>query len=165
MSSFFQSRGGRDASAAKDIELPIEPAPVGASPDLVSSVGRGMLVTGNVICPGILQIFGCVVGEIQAANIVVCDGGRVEGTIIAQETVIQGTFKGTIYGNTVKLQHNAVVEGEIFNRSLSIEQDAQFEGVSRRLDRPVDPPSVGEAPEEATVAAPAMQAEIFEPAS
>jgi cytoskeletal protein CcmA (bactofilin family) len=165
VSSFFQSKGARDARTARDVEVPLEPTPVGVSPDLVSSVGRGMLVTGNVICPGILQIFGSVTGEIQAASLVICDGGRVDGTIIAQDAVIQGTFKGTIYGNSVKLQHNAVVEGEIFNRSLSIDQDAQFEGVSRRLDRPVDPPPVGEVPEETTVAAPAMQADpIFEPA-
>jgi cytoskeletal protein CcmA (bactofilin family) len=165
VSSFFQSKGARDARTVRDVEVPLEPAPVGASPDLVSSVGRGMLVTGNVICPGILQIFGSVTGEIQAASLVVCDGGRVDGTIIAQDAAIQGTFKGTIYGNSVKLQHNAVVEGEIYNRSLSIDQDAQFEGVSRRLDRPVDPPPVGEVPEETTVAAPAMQADpIFEPA-
>lgn len=165
MSSFFQSKSGRDASAVKSIETQPEPAPVGQLPDLVSSVGRGMLVTGKVICPGVLQIFGCVTGEIHAAQLVVCDEGSVDGTIIAQEAVIQGTFKGTIYGNSVKLQNSAVVEGEIFNRSLTIEQDAQFEGVSRRLDRPVEPPSVGEVPAEPTVAAPAIQTDpIFDPA-
>lgn len=163
MSSFFQSKGVRDARSAKGIETQPEPTPAGVSPDLVSSVGRGMLVTGKVICPGILQIFGCVTGEIHAGQLVVCDGGSVDGTIIAQDAVIQGAFKGTIYGNTVKLQNSAVVEGEVFNRSLSIEQDAQFEGVSRRLDRPVEAPSIGDA-DEPTVAAPAVQADpIFEP--
>ncbi len=166
MSSFFQSKSGRDAkAAARSIETQAEPAPVGTLPDLVSSIGRGMLVTGKVICPGILQIFGSVTGEIHAGQLVVCDGGSVDGTIIAQEAVIQGAFKGTIYGNTVKLQNSAVVEGEVFNRSLSIEQDAQFEGVSRRLDRPVEAPSIGDA-DEPTVAAPAVQADpIFEPAA
>ncbi len=156
MSSFFQSKNGRDARAAKTVEMQPEPMPVGASPEGVSSVGRGMLVTGKVICPGMLQIFGCVTGEIHAAHLVV----------IAQDAVIQGAFKGTIYGNSVKLQGSAVVEGEIFNRSLSIEQDAQFEGVSRRLDRPVEAPSIGELPGEPTIAAPAMQADpTFEPAA
>lgn len=155
MSSFFQSRGARESR--RDVEVPAEPVPAGASPDLVSSIGRGMVVTGNMICPGMLQIFGSVTGEIQAAQLVICDGGRAEGTIIAQEAMIHGAFKGTIYGNAVKLQHNAVVEGEIFNRSLSIDQDAQFEGVSRRLDRPVDPPSVGDSADGESVAAPAMQ--------
>jgi len=164
VSYFSQSRGGRDARAAKDIETRPEPAPGLASPDLVSSFGRGMVVTGKVICPGTLQIFGCVTGEIHAGHLIVCEGARVEGTIVAQEAVIQGAFKGTVYGNNVRLQNTAVVDGEIFNRSLSIEQDAQFEGVSRRLDRPVDPPSNDEPPAEPAIAAPGVQADsIFEP--
>lgn len=64
-----------------------------------------------------------------------------------------------------KLQNSAVVEGEIFNRSLTIELDAQFEGVLRRLDRLVEAPSVGEVPAEPTVASPAIQTDpIFDPA-
>jgi cytoskeletal protein CcmA (bactofilin family) len=58
-----------------------------------------------------------------------------------QEAVIQGTFKGTMHGNRIKLQGTAVVDGELFNKSLTIEEDAQFEGTSRRLDRPVQAPS------------------------
>lgn len=166
----LQSKGGRDAKAAaknidKGIETQPEPAPAGISPDFVSSVGRGMLVTGKVISPGKLQIFGCVPGEIHAGQLVVCDGGSIDGTIIAPDAVIQGAFKSTIYGNTVKPQNSAVVEGEIFYRWLTIEEDAQFEGVSRRLDRPVVAPPVGET-DEPTVAAPAVQADpIFEPAA
>jgi hypothetical protein len=34
-----------------------------------------------------------------------------------------------------------VVDGEIYNESLVIEQNAQFEGVSRRLNRPVEAPT------------------------
>jgi len=47
-----------------------------------------MLVTCKVICPGILQIVGCVTGEIHAAHLVACDEGSLDGTIIAQEAVI-----------------------------------------------------------------------------
>ncbi len=32
------------------------------------------------------------------------------------------------------------MDGEIFNKSLTIEPNVQFEGVSRRLDRTVDAP-------------------------
>ena len=39
----------------------------------------------------------------------------------------------------------AVVEGEIYSKSLTIEHQAQFEGVSRRLDKPVDAPSSAQA--------------------
>jgi cytoskeletal protein CcmA (bactofilin family) len=118
-----------------------------------------MIITGNIVCAGALQVHGRVTGEIHAAQLIVCEDARVEGKIVAQDTVIRGEFKGTIHGNTVKLQGTAVVDGEIFNRSLTIEQNAQFEGVARRLDRPVDAPSMdrpkAEAPLESLLLSPA----------
>ena len=122
------------------------PAPVApAKTDVLSTFGHGMVITGNIVCAGALQIFGRISGEIHAAQLTICEGAKVEGKVIAQDTVVQGEFKGTIHGNTVKLQSSAVVDGEIFNRSLTIEQNAQFEGVSRRLDRPVEAPAANRA--------------------
>jgi cytoskeletal protein CcmA (bactofilin family) len=46
-----------------------------------------------------------------------------------------------VNANSVKLQATAKVDGEVFNKQLSIEQNALFEGVSRRLERPIEPPS------------------------
>jgi cytoskeletal protein CcmA (bactofilin family) len=112
-----------------------------ASPDMVSTIGSGMLITGNILCAGSLQICGRVIGDIHASQLVICEGAKVEGKVIAPDLIIQGAFSGTINGNNVKLQSTAVVEGEIFNKSLSIEQNALFEGVARRLDVPVAAPS------------------------
>jgi cytoskeletal protein CcmA (bactofilin family) len=123
-------------------------APVAAAPaksDMMSIFGHGMVITGNVVCTGGLQIYGEVSGEIHASQLTICEGAKVEGKVMAQDAVIHGHFKGTIHGNTVKLQSSAVVDGEIFNRQLTIEQNAQFEGVSRRLDRPVEAPSLDSA--------------------
>jgi cytoskeletal protein CcmA (bactofilin family) len=110
------------------------------SSEILSTFGTGMVVTGNIVCSGALQIFGRVNGDIQASHLVICEGAQVEGKIVAQDAVIQGAFSGTIHGNNIKLESTAVVDGEIFNKSLTIEQDALFEGMSRRLDKPVDPP-------------------------
>ncbi len=112
-----------------------------ASPDMVSTLGPGMLITGNILCAGSLQIWGRVVGDIHATQLVICEGAKVEGKVVAPDLIIQGAFSGTINGNNVKLQSTAVVEGEIFNKSLTIEQSALFEGVARRLDVPVAAPS------------------------
>ena len=117
-------------------------AAVAVKSDMMSTFGHGMIITGNIVCAGGLQIYGAVSGEIHASQLVICEGARVEGKVMAQDAVIHGHFKGTIHGNTVKLQSSAIVDGEIFNRQLTIEQNAQFEGVSRRLDRPVEAPSL-----------------------
>lgn len=112
------------------------------STEAVSKLGAGMVITGNIMCDGALQIFGHVLGDIHATQLVIGEGSHVEGNVVAQETLIDGFFKGTIHSNMVKLHGNAVVEGEIYNKSLNIEDNAQFEGVSRRLDKPVEPPPV-----------------------
>ena len=54
----------------------------------------------------------------------------VEGAIAAQDLTIGGRFKGTIQANRVTLTSSAVVEGEIHHRSLAIEENAWFAGVS-----------------------------------
>ena len=52
--------------------------------------------------------------------------------MVAKELTIAGRVKGTIHAAKVKLQSSAVVEGDIFHRSLAIEENARFEGMSRR---------------------------------
>jgi cytoskeletal protein CcmA (bactofilin family) len=109
---------------------------------MATTIGRGVLITGNIVSTGALQVSGRITGEIRASHLIISEGAHVDGKVTVQEAVIQGTFKGTLHGNSIKLQGTAVVDGELFNKSLTIEQDAQFEGTSRRLDRPVEPPSM-----------------------
>jgi cytoskeletal protein CcmA (bactofilin family) len=116
-----------------------------SSPEAVSTLGRGMLITGNVTCVGAVQVLGRVTGDIHATTLTVGEGAHVDGNVIAQEMIVHGSFKGTIHANTVKLQNRATVEGEIFNKSLTIEQNAQFEGVARRLEKAVEPPTSEQA--------------------
>ena len=144
MNYFSQPKAARELKPAAEAKFEM-PAATPAKADVLSTFGPGMMITGTVVCAGALQILGRVSGEVHAAQLIVCEGAKVEGKSVAQDTIIQGEFKGTIHGNTVKLQASAVVDGEIYNRSLSIEQNAQFEGVSRRLDRTVERPSLSES--------------------
>ena len=139
MSYFSAAKNDRDIRVAKVPEVLDSAKPAVRGRD-VSLIGAGMQVTGNIVCAGALQVNGQVTGDIHAAYLTISEGARVEGNLTATEAVIEGTFKGTIHGNSVKLQKSAVVEGEIYNKSLSIEQEARFEGVSRRLERAVEAP-------------------------
>jgi cytoskeletal protein CcmA (bactofilin family) len=145
LSYLSQSKDAKAGKAAGDAYLPAK-----GSSDVVTTIGHGVLVTGNIVCTGAVQIFGRVTGEIRASHVVISEGANVDGKVTVQEAVIQGTFKGTMHGNSVKLQGTAVVDGELFNKSLTIEQDAQFEGMSRRLDRPVESPSLDQVSGENT---------------
>ena len=135
---FSQSK---DIKAVKTDEAPR----TAAAPDAISTIGSGMVITGNIVSTGAVQVQGRIVGDLHVARLVISEGAHVEGKIIAQDAVIDGQFKGSIHGNTVKLRGTAMVEGEIFNKSLTIEPNATFEGVARRLDKAVDAPSKGGA--------------------
>ena len=145
MSYFSSARNEREVKAVNGnagVNATAEPPrPIVRNADDVSTIGNGMVITGNIVCAGTLQIQGRVTGDIHAAQLTIREGGRVEGKLTALNAVIEGTFTGTINANTVKLQKTAAVDGEIYNKSLAIEENARFEGVSRRLERPVEPPA------------------------
>ena len=147
MSYFSPTKGEqRPARPAEAAAPQLKPAVTAASPraaerEIVSTFAAGLLITGNVVSTGGVQVFGRVDGDIHAAHLVVGKGANINGNARAQDVVIDGAFKGIIHGNNVKLQATAAVEGEIYNRSLSIDQSAQFEGVARRLAQPVEAPS------------------------
>ena len=111
-----------------------------ASTDQTSSISRGTTVVGKISGEGTVQILGHVEGELRALTVLIDEGAKVEGDVVAEELTIGGKVKGTIHANRVKLNSTAVVEGDIFHRSLSIEENARFEGSSKREDNAVDVP-------------------------
>lgn len=142
MGVFSKSESEREENAGRgDVKPDAKAAPGKQAPETISTLGHGVLITGNIVSESTLQICGRVNGDIHASHLVIKEGAQIEGNVVAQETIILGICRGIIRGNSVKLQGRAVVEGEIYSKSLTIEQDAQFEGVSRRLDKPVDAPS------------------------
>jgi len=110
------------------------------SADQASSIGRGTTIVGKIVGEGAVQVFGNVEGELRALTVLIDEGAKVEGDIVAEQLTIGGRVKGVIHANRVKLNSTAVVEGDIFHRSLSIEENARFEGSSKREDNAADVP-------------------------
>ena len=91
-------------------------------------------IVGNLECNGPAQVFGQIEGELRASEVLIGDGAQVEGNVIAQNVTVCGHVKGTIRAIRVKLQDGGTVEGDIFvHRSLSIDENSQFEGSSQRV--------------------------------
>ncbi len=122
---------------------PIEPAVAQPSPppDLSASglprsvIGNDLTIHGQdlrIVTKGSLQIDGDVQGDIQGAEVIVGEKGRVTGTIAAETIIIQGKVAGVMRGSKVALASAAIVEGDIHHQQLVIETGAQFEGRSRR---------------------------------
>ena len=105
---------------------------------MASCIGSDMSIVGKIDCDGPAQVFGRIEGEVRASDLQISDGAQVEGSVIAQNVTVCGHVKGTIRAVRVKLQNGGAVEGDIFHQTLSIDENSQFEGSSRRVENPTD---------------------------
>jgi cytoskeletal protein CcmA (bactofilin family) len=110
----------------------------GAVGEQVSSIGPDMTILGDVLCEeGTVHVFGRVHGELRVSDLVIDEGGQVTGDIYALTLTVHGSVTGTIHANSVKLLKNAVVKGDMYHQSLSVDEHALFEGLSRRMQTPM----------------------------
>jgi cytoskeletal protein CcmA (bactofilin family) len=107
------------------------------SPGTTSVIGPDLIVHGNLMSKGEVQIEGEVQGDIHGTHVVVGEKARITGGIIAEECIIRGHVLGTVRGRRVLLQTTSHVEGDIYHQTVAIEQGAFFEGKSRRTDDPI----------------------------
>ena len=100
-----------------------------------SVIGNDLKITGQglkIIGRGVLQVDGEIEGDVQGAEVIVGEKGKVTGMVAAQNVIVRGNVSGVVCGKTVALQASSHVEGDVHHMSLAIEQGAMFEGRSRR---------------------------------
>ena len=90
--------------------------------------GQGLKIIGR----GVLQIDGEIEGDVQGAEVIVGEKGKVTGMVAGQNVIVRGKVSGVVCGKTIALQASSHVEGDVHHMSLAIEQGALFEGRSRR---------------------------------
>jgi cytoskeletal protein CcmA (bactofilin family) len=111
-------------------------------PEAASSISSGLSIVGKIIGHGALTIFGQVEGEVRASIVVIAQGAEMVGDVVAEELTVNGHVKGNIHANRVRLGGTALVEGDIFHRKLAIEENARFDGASRRNENAIDAQSL-----------------------
>ncbi len=109
----------------------------GAESMAPSIIGTDLVLMGNAISKGEVQVDGEVQGDIHCASLLVGEQAQVTGGIVAEDVVVRGKVMGSIRGMRVTLQSSSHVEGDIYHQSLAIEQGAFFEGKSRRAEDPM----------------------------
>jgi cytoskeletal protein CcmA (bactofilin family) len=102
-----------------------------------SIIGEDLIITGNVVSKGEIQIDGEVQGDVHCGSLLLGDKSQITGGVVAEDVVVRGRIVGSIRGLRVTLQAQSHVEGDIYHQSLAIEQGAYFEGKSRRSDDPM----------------------------
>lgn len=96
-------------------------------------IGYGTTIIGNMSCAGPVRIDGKVEGDIESNNkVIIGRNGEVKGEIKGKEVDVAGTFEGKIFSEeALHIKSTAKLNGEVTSKSLSIEEGAVFNAVSK----------------------------------
>lgn len=99
----------------------------------LSIVAKDLTVTGDLEAAGVIRVEGRVLGNVQAGDqVLLSEGGTIEGNVLAREAVIGGEVRGSITATErVELQSQAIVEGDITTRRLLIQEGGRVNGEVR----------------------------------
>ena len=104
-----------------------------SSPLSISTIGEDLTITGNVTSKGELHLNGRVQGDVHCVALVLGENAQLEGSVVAEDVMVRGRLIGSVRALRVMLQSTAHVEGNLFHKSLSLEQGTHFEGESASL--------------------------------
>lgn len=116
--------------------LPPEPAatsakPKGAATPRPPSLGRSVVITGELTSSEDLTIDGRVNGSIESKQhtVVVGPHAHVKATIFAKEVVVLGSVNGNISAtDKIDVREEGTVEGDLTSPTVSIAEGAVFRG-------------------------------------
>lgn len=97
---------------------------------VVSIIGPGTTVTGEIKSEGTLRIEGNVAGRVESDDsIVVQESGKVKADLIAGQVIISGEVQGNVYAHDrLEITSNGKVVGDIMAPRVSIAEGVLFEG-------------------------------------
>lgn len=122
---------------------PSPPAKLKPAPSLLS---EDIVIQGNVLAEGDIQIEGTIEGDVRATMLTVGEKALIRGELVAEDVVVNGHVIGRLRGLKVRLTASAEVEGDIIHRTIAIEAGARFEGSVSRQDDPLGEKSPKVAP-------------------
>lgn len=97
---------------------------------VISIIGPGVSVVGDVETPGSIRIEGRLTGSIRARKaVVVGRDGAVDGEIETADAIIAGSVVGTLKASSrLELQASARIEGTIRAATIKVEEGASVNG-------------------------------------
>jgi cytoskeletal protein CcmA (bactofilin family) len=110
---------------AKERQIP------GTPPEtVISIIGPGMRVIGDVETEGTLRIEGTVEGNVRAGKaVVIGKEGVVQGTVTTQDALVSGTLVGTLIADSrLELQATSRIDGDVHARRMQLEEGAVLNG-------------------------------------
>lgn len=96
----------------------------------ISLIASGTRISGEIESDGVVKIEGSVVGNVRAGKqLLIAQGGTVEGDIETAEAIVGGEIRGTIQATRrVEIQAGAVVHGDVIAPRLLVQDGGELNG-------------------------------------
>jgi cytoskeletal protein CcmA (bactofilin family) len=95
---------------------------------IMSVIGTGILVTGNIEAEVDLHIEGRVVGDVRCATLILGERGTVTGSIFAERVRVSGAVEGGIETTDLAIEASAKVKGDVTYSRLRIANGGVISG-------------------------------------
>lgn len=97
----------------------------------VTNITKGTRVSANIETETDIRIAGTVDGDIKAQKkLILSDTGRITGSVIAQEAILEGRFTGELrIKDQITVTSSAVIDGFIFSKKITVNENAEVIGI------------------------------------
>jgi len=126
---------GQGSAALRSSPSAFEPASASAAATGTSVIGRDLTLLGEkitIVSQNRLRVDGDIRGNVHGKEVIITDGGSVEGMVCAEKIDVHGGVRGSIRAVSVTLHATGEVDGDIMHHTLAISEGAQFDGRVRR---------------------------------
>ncbi|MEJ2109004.1 MAG: polymer-forming cytoskeletal protein [Acidobacteriota bacterium] len=98
--------------------------------EIVSFLGKGTEVVGDIKFIGSMRVDGIVKGTISSeATLIIGASGFIDAEVNVHKVIVNGEFKGVVRAaDRVEIRREGKVFGDIYSPCLIIEAGATFEG-------------------------------------
>jgi len=104
-----------------------------AKPEL-SIISAGLVVVGNVISTGEIQLEGKILGDVRTPGLTIGHSGRVKGDVFAEQVEVLGEIVGAVSARSVLVTSTGRVTGNLLVKNLVVEPGGHFDGYCSRAD-------------------------------
>jgi cytoskeletal protein CcmA (bactofilin family) len=97
---------------------------------VVTMIGPGTLLTGELKCKGTIRIEGNIDGKVLSEDsVVVLESGKVKGDLAGGQVIVSGEVHGNIQAiDRIEITSKGKVVGDICAPRISIHEGVLFEG-------------------------------------
>lgn len=108
---------------------------IGSAKSSPTIISRDLVIEGDLTSNGLIEVEGGINGTIRGNAVVLREESIVNGTIIANNLNIRGSFEGAIKAQNLSISAKAKILGNIEYHTLSVEDGASIDGQFKKIEK------------------------------